>query len=462
MPVAVPEFQLSLAANARLDQSEDGFRISTCDQEFRFRAPVPALSGALSRLAESGATENALCQQAVQSGEMMALYSLIGVLRTLDSRGALQRHVVLDGRPLARLVPTARQFRFRADGGVCDTQQQLSQFAHIRSDGGSLIVESPLGRARVELLDAAAASLLFALAQPRSFNDLERLFPALAGGPLIGLLILLHNAAVLNDELSDRSWWQFHDLLFHMRSRRGRHDAGYGGTYPHKTAAPPPLIKPAGTGDIIPLEKPDLDQLRRTDPPCADVMERRRSERCYGSEPLTIQQLGEFLYRTVRYQGVMADDRTQYALRPAPSGGALQELEVYAVVARCGGLEPGVYHYRPSEHALTRVALASPQFEHLIEQAWVTADRKAPVQVLFEITARANRVFWKYESMAYALILKNVGALYATMYFAATAMNLAPCALGGGDSELFASIAGLDPCGEPNVGEYLLGSRAES
>ena len=60
--------------------------------------------------------------------------------------------------------------------------------------------------------------------------------------------------------------------------------------------------------------------------------------------------------------------------------------------------------------------------------------------------------------MAYALILKNLGALYATMYLTATAMQLAPCALGGGDSELFCAAAGIDPLEEPPVGEFLLGS----
>lgn len=33
------------------------------------------------------------------------------------------------------------------------------------------------------------------------------------------------------------------------------------------------------------------------------------------------------------------------------------------------------------------------------------------------------------QSMAYALILKDVGALYQQMYLVATAMNLAPCGL---------------------------------
>jgi SagB-type dehydrogenase family enzyme len=64
--------------------------------------------------------------------------------------------------------------------------------------------------------------------------------------------------------------------------------------------------------------------------------------------------------------------------------------------------------------------------------------------------------------MAYALVLKNLGALYTTMYLVATAMGLAPCALGGGDSELFSQAIGLDPYAEPAVGEFLLGGKARS
>jgi hypothetical protein len=57
------------------------------------------------------------------------------------------------------------------------------------------------------------------------------------------------------------------------------------------------------------------------------------------------------------------------------------------------------------------------------------------------------------------LILKHVGVLYQTMYCVATAMNLAPCALGGGDSLAFTEATGRDPLEEPCVGEFLLGSR---
>jgi SagB-type dehydrogenase family enzyme len=74
--------------------------------------------------------------------------------------------------------------------------------------------------------------------------------------------------------------------------------------------------------------------------------------------------------------------------------------------------------------------------------------------------ARFGRVMWKYESMAYAAILKDVGAFYQTAYLVATAMSLACCALGAGDSDLFAAAAGLDYLEETSVGEMALGSLA--
>jgi len=45
------------------------------------------------------------------------------------------------------------------------------------------------------------------------------------------------------------------------------------------------------------------------------------------------------------------------------------------------------------------------------------------------------------------------------MYLVATAMDLAPCALGGGDSDLFTKVAGTDYLQESSVGEFMLGRK---
>ncbi len=471
MQTSAAEFELSISSGVRLNLTGDALRITAPGFEVRLGAAAPALMEALARLADGGATESQICEELLRRGDSGALFSFYGVLRSLDAGGHLRRILRVGARPFASLTPLAAGSLFDSELPPVSATWKLSRFAYVHAVGGGLRLESPLGCARVDLHDPFGAAVTAALAEPKSADELAALFPDLAGWPLLGLLTLLRNAQALirgddlerpGPEQTSASWWEFHDLLFHMRSRLGRHDSPYGGTSRLADQVPPALTRPRGPGATTPLPRPDLEHLRRTDPPFTDVLERRRSVRRYGEEPVSLEQLGEFLYRTARYQAIIPGRETQLAFRPSPSGGALQELELYPIVARCRGLEPGVYRYDPSHHDLTRIESPPDLVALLLEQAWVTGNRGSPLNVCFGITARCRRVFWKYESMGYALILKNLGALYATMYLVATAMGLAPCGLGGGDSELFSRVAGLDPYEEPEVGEFLLGSREDT
>jgi SagB-type dehydrogenase family enzyme len=261
--------------------------------------------------------------------------------------------------------------------------------------------------------------------------------------------------------------WQFHDLLFHARSRQGRHDGPVGATYPLAGKLdPPPARRSEAAADGIALFRPDLERLKSQDPPFALIQERRRSVRQYAAEPITDRQLGEFLYRVARIRdcqhlevatqaGPVAMD---FASRPYPAGGALYELEIYAVVAACRGLPPGLYHYDGLGHRLMRRAGRTAEVERLLSDAALAAGLQTTApQILLVLAARLPRIAWKYSGLAYALVLKHVGVVFQTMYLAATAMGLAPCAIGLGDSDLFARAAGEGYYAESSVGEFLLG-----
>jgi SagB-type dehydrogenase family enzyme len=149
----------------------------------------------------------------------------------------------------------------------------------------------------------------------------------------------------------------------------------------------------------------------------------------------------------------------EFASRQYPAGGGLYELEFYAAVNVCASLDPGLYHYDPARHRLTRLCGRTAEVEGLLrDAAESTAIAQDNLQVLLILAARFPRLAWKYESIAYALTLKHVGVVFQTMYLASTAMGLAPCALGGGDADLFARAAGTNYCAETSVGEFLLGS----
>ncbi|HTK06966.1 MAG TPA: SagB family peptide dehydrogenase, partial [Ktedonobacteraceae bacterium] len=265
------------------------------------------------------------------------------------------------------------------------------------------------------------------------------------------------------DEDETLMQWEFHDLLFHSRSRVGRHDNQLGGTYRFLESIPPqPAVKSAAWSTTIPLPRPDIDKLCKKDPPLAAVMEARTSIRDYGKGTITMAQLSEFLYRVARVKEIYSYEETgEFTRRPYPGSGASYEMELYLTIDQCEGLAPGFYWYDPLNHALALIREPDKDTGRMLFDAYQSMGSPAVPQVLITLAARFQRVSWKYQSIAYALILKNVGVIYATMYLVATALNLAPCALGSGDSDLFARLAGTDYLKETSVGEFALGHKPE-
>ena len=58
-------------------------------------------------------------------------------------------------------------------------------------------------------------------------------------------------------------------------------------------------------------------------------------------------------------------------------------------------------------------------------------------------------------------VRKRAGCLYQTLFLVATAMELAACAIGAGDSDLFAKASGIDYYAEPLIGEFIIGTPRE-
>jgi len=378
-----------------------------------------------------------------------------------------------DGKEtLATLFPISPYFRHVWVTIQMDQRYRISRFAYVRrEDDGYNYLESPLSHARIRLEHALAANTVYQLGNAVTPLDLTRTLPESERESVTALLALLvmGNFASLTtpdsqpilekDEVSMH--WDFHDLLFHSRSRMGRHDNEVGGTYRFLSRIPPqPAIKQAGRSSVIPLFRPDMDRLCLADPPLAAVMEKRTSIREYGEHPITAAQLGEFLYRCARVKGVYSCGETgEFTRRPYPGAGASYELELYLTIEQCAGLAPGFYWYDPLNHALSLIREANQNTEQLLFDANQSMGGSERPQVLITLAARFQRVSWKYQSLAYSLILKDVGVMYAMMYLVATAMNLAPCALGAGDSDLFLKVSGTDYLQETSVGEFMLGSR---
>jgi SagB-type dehydrogenase family enzyme len=427
---------------------------------------------ALLRLDPPGEDQNRLFELIHRDGDS-ALARWSYSLEHLTQRGLLCHAVHAEGSSLATLVAVSPHFVSRPGQVVARRSYVLSRFAYLRREGPEAVLESPLAHSRIILHDCRVAALVAALATPATTADLAERIGTLPVEGVAGVLALLLKAGMLvaagTEESPDLATWEFHDLLFHARSRGGRFDAPYGGTY--RLAGrlpPPPAVKPAVGGEAHELYRPDLDRLERDDLPLARVQAQRRSIREFdATRPISSRQLGEFLFRVARVTGYREAEvstpsgpmRMEFAPRPYPAGGSLYELELYAVVEACTDLPPGLYNYDAAGHRLIRMSGRTEEVAALLcDAADSTAIEADTLQVVLILAARFPRLAWKYESIAYALTLKHVGVVFQTMYLTATAMGLAPCAIGGGDADLFARAAGTDYCAETSVGEFLLGT----
>ena len=434
---------------------------------------TPGLRTALRTLIVEGAEEAELALRVVDEDGESSLPQLYLLLQRLLAAGALRYCVMAGDAPVLTVEPFSNAFRL----GAVDAHQRymLSRFAYCRQLEGALVMESPLAAGRAILQNSTGRRLFGELACARTAPELNAAIPGTEldvahwSLSLLAAVKLVCNAGSESNGVEGGNealeQWEFHDLLFHAASRPGRIGRPAGATYRFLGRIPPqPVVKPPMASEPLPLFRPELESLVERDVPLARVMEERSSIRAQGDDPITAEQVGEFLYRTARVRGITepganAPRRYAFSSRPYPGGGAAYELEIYPNVTACRGIDAGLYHYEPVEHGLSRVSDPSPQAEALIRGAMAATGTETRPQVLLHLAARFQRLSWKYETIAYAAVLKNVGVLYQTMYLVATAMGLAPCALGSGNSELFAKATGLSYFEESSVGEFMLGSR---
>ncbi len=466
-------FFLSLRASVSLERLDDeSFVLRDEMRGASLRGLSEETVAAFESIATVGEQEELLADKIAQRDGPLALAKFRYYLRSLEQLGWLLRSSRLDGKNLATLVPVSSSFQFSNPDLQSDDQFALSRFVYLRNTDGEMIMESPLAHARVVLHDARVTILLHALSRLRRAVDLVNECADLPAEVVQNLIALLTAAGMVTREEENTTLmtWEFHDLLFHSRSRQGRHDYPSGGTFRFlDTLKQPPALKPLdAAGEVVDLYRPDLNDLIENDLPLTRVQEERSSLREYGSTPITVRQLGEFLYRVgrVKKQGLVQKSSPRgmieidLAQRPYPAAGGLYELELYVVSNACEDLAPGLYYYEPQQHQLREISGPSAYTESLLLDAsrgtTVPRDR---LQILIIIASRFQCMSWKYSSMAYAATLKNVGVLFQTMYLVATAMELAPCAVGSGNSDVFARALGSDYCEESSVGEFLLGTK---
>jgi SagB-type dehydrogenase family enzyme len=348
----------------------------------------------------------------------------------------------------------------------------LSRFAYLRRRGNAMVLESPRAGALFRICDPAITATLAALSRPQkisklrkqmAFLNLDLLGLLLGSGMLIKLGAKDGDGIRVNEGDSNLVLWDFHDLLFHTRSTEGRHADPVGGAYAYAGVTPPlPAVRPPWPGKKIALA-----EFTAPGPtsPFAKVLHARHSTRDFDDQnPVTLAELAQFLGTTARVLSEWKDRadvggglEVGYSSRPYPAAGSAYELELYLAVSNCAGLARGLYHYDAGGHALVAIDASAQQLRALSMAAEFAMGASGPPQILITIAARFGRLSWKYSSIAYSLILKDVGSLIQTFYLTATDMGLGGCAIGTNNIDLFEKITGLEFHIEGPVGQFALG-----
>jgi SagB-type dehydrogenase family enzyme len=180
----------------------------------------------------------------------------------------------------------------------------------------------------------------------------------------------------------------------------------------------------------------------------AEAIAARRSTRDYVASPMSAAELSRLLYLT---SGIAAD-KYGNARRTAPSSGALYPIEVYAVVHRVEGIEPGVYHYAYREHALEQVRTGDLR-QHVVDHG-IAQEFLGECGVVLYLTMIMQRMRPKYQDRSYRYGLLEAGHLGENAYLAAVSMGLGACGVGAFMDDAMNEMLGVDGVEEAAV--YML------
>lgn len=174
-----------------------------------------------------------------------------------------------------------------------------------------------------------------------------------------------------------------------------------------------------------------------------EAIVRRRSVRSFSKQVMPFDVFARLLVFSYGITGEMPYDTgdVQY-LRASPSAGALYPLEVYPVVFRVEGLEPGLYHYAVRKNAIG--LLKKGDFSEFLVSLWTEQQMVRDACVMFFLTAYPLRTLRKYRERGLRFLYLDAGHMAEHLYLLATAYGFGACALGGAYDREVEKWIGID------------------
>src|SRR6266851_4801917 len=226
-------FVLSFKEGITVLERPDGSTVlQSSDAEIALGRPSLGIQTVLRVLSSDGATEEQLLNLVSQFGDGAEASRVSYHLRHFIRLGMLRQTVRSNGIKLASLIPIVATCEEIPDELATEARYVISRFSYLHTVGGQFVLESPLAVAKIVIYDSRVMALLNTLVRPRTLEELYDASQGISRGSAVLLVRLLLNCHALSrvreernveDEAPTLAQWEFHDLLFHNRSRLGRH-----------------------------------------------------------------------------------------------------------------------------------------------------------------------------------------------------------------------------------------------
>lgn len=339
---------------------------------------------------------------------------------------------------------------------------QLSRQVIFRYDGDHLIIEQPIKGFSFPIAHSAILNILFSFIKPVNPHTLFNKQPPPKKSVLLKLVddlkekdILVPSQSADLSSYNSADLWQLHDLYFHTQSRNGSNLARLGATYRFGENDPPESYSRSKMWRGKKITLPSLDhQKTNNNLSLLEALESRATS--YKSSELDMNVLSDLLAGSLRVKSVKNSPEYTFVEKFYPSGGALHSIETYLAVFNCSELANGLYYYNSLEHTLVKIPNQKDFLSSVLKNAERSMREGTSPSVIMLFSSRFSRVFWKYESLGYRLILIELGAIYQTLYLLAASLNLSVCALGSGDSSEFSRALNLNYLEETSIGEFAI------
>ncbi len=214
----------------------------------------------------------------------------------------------------------------------------------------------------------------------------------------------------------------------------------------------PPSGKPVPERAAVHALVPPKQFAQRT-PTVSEVIARRRSQRHFLPDGLSLEELSYLLWHAQGVTGAAAlPGGESLKLRAAPSGGARYPLETYVFVRHVETLESGLYRYLPDTHELVET-WRDPQSAEKLRHACFGAELIGSAAAVFAFTAVPYRTEWRYGIIAHRLIALEAGHAAQNLLLCAEVIGAGACAVAAYHQPTLDALLGVD--GDSEFALYL-------